>query len=141
LSTIDSYRGSTEGHALSISNNASGIILEVTSSDGHRVTNGIRLLGDDTYITSNGLVHGVYDGTFITDLYYEDKSFVTDVTGYTNTVRNVCTDLSINFDSQSANWNEVDIEYVYEIGTTGDGVNCVTNDSSRPMIRGFGCIS
>ena len=134
-SIIDNFSSSSEGSIITISNNAGGIDLQV--KNGNNVVNGYRFLQDDVYIYKNNTVYEAADGTYVKSLSTDMKIFVDDVTPYTDTIYNVCTDLDIDFNNQTASWNKYTIEYVYSVGVTTDSVYGVDDYETGNVRRGL----
>lgn len=108
-----------------------GIHLAIPSSNqlSVSITNG----GSATYYTG-------YDGDFVTDIDYDTIDHMSDFDVDWDTIYNVVTDLSIDWNGQTASWNNVSISYPYNITWNNNSTSVATSHSSRDMIRGIGTV-
>lgn len=108
-----------------------GIHLAIPSSNQLSVS--ITSGGSATYYTG-------YDGDFVTDVDYDTIEHMSDFDVDWNTIYNVVTDLSINWNSQTASWNNVNISYPYNITWNDYSTSVATSHDVRDMIRGIGTV-
>lgn len=117
----------------SVVNNQSGNIRMdaryiFLSVDGISVTN------------SKGQSQGTtgHDGQYVEDVNYETIYHMSDMDIDWDTIYNVVTDLSINWNSETASWNNVTLEYPYNLSWTNNQTSVATSHDYRTMIHGIG---
>lgn len=79
-----------------------------------------------------------YDGQFVIGCNYFSTSYMNNFHVDWTTVQNVATDLSINWNSQYASWNNVTISYPSNITWNDLTSNIAMSDNKRTMIHGIG---
>lgn len=108
-----------------------GIHLAISSSNQLSVS--ITSGGSATYYTG-------YDGDFVTDVDYDTIDHMSNFYVDWDTVSNVVTDLSIDWNGQTASWNNVSISYPYNITWNDYSTSVATSHSVKDMIRGIGTV-
>lgn len=78
------------------------------------------------------------DGNYVTEVNYEDIDHMSDFDVDWDTIYNVVTDLSINWNSETASWNNVTLSYPTDITWLDHTTNVATGHSWRTMIHGIG---
>lgn len=78
------------------------------------------------------------DGNYVTEVNFENIDHMSDFDVDWDTVYNIVTDLSIDWNSESASWNNVTLSYPYNITWLDNTTNVATSHSWRTMIHGIG---
>lgn len=79
-----------------------------------------------------------YDGDYVIDINYDSIDHMSDFDVDWDTIYNVVTDLSIDWNSESASWNNVTLSYPYNLTWNNNSTNVATYHSWREMIHGIG---
>ena len=78
------------------------------------------------------------DGDYVVSNSYLSMSYMNNFAVQWGTMQNVCTDLSINWGSQSATWNIVSFSYPTSITWNDNTSGVCMGDTKRTMIHGIG---
>ena len=78
------------------------------------------------------------DGDYVISNIYMNLSYMNNFSVSWATMQNVCTDLSINWGSQSATWNIVSFSYPSSITWNDNTSSVCMADAKRTMIHGIG---
>ena len=85
---------------------------------------------------SNGYIG--YDGNYVISNNYFSMAYMNNFSVNWATLNNVCTDLSINWGSQSATWNIVSFSYPSSITWNDVTSSVAMSENHRTMIHGIG---
>lgn len=115
-----------------IHNNQTGNILLhgtnlVIQTDGIAVMNGKNQSSGTT----------AHSGDYVTDITYEQHTFVTNITEQTDYISNVCTNLT-DHGGGSLSWNNESFSYMYGIQYDYVTMDVATGHTYRQMINGIG---
>lgn len=115
-----------------IHNNQSGNILLhgtnlVIQTDGVAVMNG----------QSQSAGYTAYDGSYVIDITYEQHTFITNISEQTDSISNVCTNLT-DHGGGSLSWNNESFSFLYGVQYDYVTMDVATGHSYRQMIHGIG---
>lgn len=113
------------GQAGNILFNANNLVIQ---------TDGIAVMASSS--TSAGTT--AYDGDYVSDIDYENIDHMSDLDVQWTTETGIITDLSINFDSQTATWNVLNLPVISNMTWTDNTTNVATGHTYRQMIHGIG---
>jgi hypothetical protein len=133
------------GRGTTVGNNQTSIeydhLVDGNSGNINLKANNVVLSVDGTLVKRNkndSVGYTGYDGNYVTEVNYEDIDHMSDFDVDWDTIYNVVTDLSINWNSETASWNNVTLSYPTDITWLDHTTNVATGHSWRTMIHGIG---
>ena len=97
-------------------------------------TDEIAVMEDKSYTSG----YTGYDGYFVEDISTDEITYMNNLSIDTNTLENVVSDLSIDFDTNRADWYVTTIEYIYSLTWDNNTTGVATGYTRRSMVHGIG---
>lgn len=133
------------GRGTTVGNNQTSIeydhLVDGNSGNINLKANNIVLSVDGTLVKRNkndSVGYTGNDGNYVTEVNFENIDHMSDFNVDWDTVSNIVTDLSIDWNSESASWNNVTLSYPQNMTWSDITTNVATSHSWRPMIHGIG---